>query len=206
MDDRAEMLEILDPDGQPSGRQKPRGEIHRDGDWHRAFHLWIVRERRLVLLQRRARSKDLAGGLIDVTVGGHMRPGETLPDMLREVEEELGVEVRPGELHYLGTFREQRQYRDALDREFQETYLLLDDRPLEHYTLDCREVSVLYEAPLEAVLGLYRQGGHLAAAGWDCQQRHNNALLIEADLIEQARAGTTAALELVRQRLADRQS
>jgi hypothetical protein len=37
----------------------------------------------------------------------------------------------------------------------------------------------------------------VAAAGWDCQQRVNDALLIADDLIAPARAGTLAALERV---------
>lgn len=197
-----EPLELLDDAGLPLGAGKARAQVHADGDWHRAFHLWVVREGRLVLFQRRARAKDLEGGRIDVTVGGHVRLGETLVDVVREAEEEIGLQVRPGDLTYLGSARSVRRYHDALDREVQDVYVVRDERPLSAYGLACDEVEVLYEVPLERAINLYREGAYIAVAGFDCQQRANNALLVEADLIPQGRALTAGALERIRDWLA----
>ena len=41
--DPTELLEVLDGYGHPTGIAKPRAAIHVDGDWHQAFHCWIVR-------------------------------------------------------------------------------------------------------------------------------------------------------------------
>lgn len=195
--DAAELLALLDHDGNPTGALKARGEVHRDGDWHRAFHLWVVHDDGLVLLQRRAPGKDLAGGKVDVSVAGHERPGETLVDVLREAEEEIGLVLRPGDVEFLHTQRSERRYpHDAVDREFQDVYVaLVPTRELSDYALDCAEVTVLYEAPVTRLVGLYRDGGSLPVAGWDCQQRRNDALLIDDDLIEEGRAGTLVSLE-----------
>lgn len=193
------MLEVLDEAGLPTGALKARAAIHRDGDWHRAFHLWVMHPDGHVLLQRRARQKDLAGGKVDVSVAGHVRPGETLLDILREAEEEIGLVVRPGDLTFLQTMRSERRYPSGeVDREFQDVYVtLVTDRALHEYFMDCREVAVLYEAPLARVLALYRDGGSLPVAGWDCQQRRNDALLIEEDLIAEGRVQTAALLASV---------
>ena len=193
-----ELLELLDDDGAPLGRGKERARVHADGDWHRAFHLWVVREARLVLLQRRSRRKDLEGGRVDVSVGGHVRVGETLIDIVREAEEEIGLVVRPGQLVFLGSIRSVRTYEGALDREVQDVYAVRDERPLTGYVLACDEVDVLYEVPVERAIDLYREGRYVAAAGYDCQRRVSNALLVEDDLIEQGRAHTARALERVR--------
>ena len=197
--DGDEILEVLDEEGLPTGRVKPRGEVHRDGDWHRAFHLWVVHPNGHVLLQRRASGKDLAPGKVDVSVAGHVRPGETLLDMVREAEEEIGLVVRPGQLDFLETIRSERSYPSGvMDREFQDVYVtMVDGRGLQDYALDCREVSVLYEAPVRRLWALYREGGSLPVAGWDCQRRRSDALLIEDDLIAQARAETAASLARV---------
>lgn len=183
----SERLDVLNPAGLPTGEQKARDEVHRDGDLHRTFHLWIVREGRNVLMQRRSQSKDLEPGKLDVAVGGHFGAGEALPDVLREVEEELGFRVSLGELEYLCTFHALREYEGLRDNELQETYLLRRDAPLESYTLNLNEVDVLYELPLEGALGLFRNGTPLAAPGYDAYGRQNNALLVADDLIEQAR-------------------
>ncbi len=197
MADAAESLDLLDEHGDPTGETKPRAAVHRDGDWHRAFHLWVMHPDGYVLLQRRSRTKDLAPGKVDVSVGGHLRAGEIWLDALREAEEEIGLEVGPADVEFLGTERSERCYPDgSIDREFQDVYVtLVPDRALHDYHLRCDEVLVLYEAPLEWLIELYRDGRPLPVAGWDCQRRHNDALLVSEDLITEGRAGTLASLE-----------
>ena len=197
MADDTELLDLLDEHGRPTGRAKRRAEVHRDGDWHRAFHLWVVHPDGYVLLQRRSHTKDLAAGKVDVSVGGHLRAGEIWLDALREAEEEIGLEVGPADVDLLGTERSERRYPDgSIDREFQDVYVaLVPDRALHDYHLRCDEVLVLYEAPLARAIELYRDGRALPAAGWDCQRRRNDALLVPEDLIAEGRAGTLASLE-----------
>lgn len=189
---------MLDADGQLTGITKPRAEVHRDGDWHRSFHLWIVKEGRYVLFQRRAKSKDLEPNKIDITVGGHLAAGETVRDALREVEEELGLRVALKELVYVETRRAERSYAVASDREFQEVYLLRCDQELSAYNLNPQEVYALYELPLERAIALYRDGAPQFAAGYDAYQRVNNALLIDDDLIVQAKVDVLDTLIKIR--------
>ena len=194
-----EQFDILTSAGAPTGETKPRGEVHRDGDWHRSFHLWIVKNGTHVLLQRRSVSKDLEPGKVDVSVGGHYSAGETLAEVVREVEEELGLFVRPDDLHFLETRQVERRYENAVDREFQDIYALKNDQPLDHYYLTCNEVSVLYEIAIDKAIELYRDGGFAPVSGFDCQGRVNNALLVEEDLIEQARKDTLGVLGLIQE-------
>ena len=202
-----EPLEVLNPLGQPTGETKARAAVHRDGDLHRTLHLWVLSNQgAYVLMQRRALGKDLEPGKLDVAVGGHFRAGETLPDVLREAHEELGMTVQPGELTYLGTFRATRHYPGVIDDELQESYLLVRDVPLTSYQLDPVEVEVLYELPLGGAVALYEHGAPLAAAGYDAQGRRNDALLIADDLIEQARGDVAARLRQIQTLLARAQT
>lgn len=190
-----ELLDVLAEDGTPTGETKPRAAVHRDGDLHRVFHLWIVKDGASVLVQRRSPGKDLAPGKLDVTVGGHLRAGEGWPSGLREVEEELGVAFELHDLERLGTFRSERTYPHAVDREVQEVFAVRCEIPLDEYRLDPVEVDVLYEVPIGRAIELWRDGRHVPAPGWDSQLRVANALLYEADLIQEGRDATVAALE-----------
>jgi isopentenyldiphosphate isomerase len=196
-DEAGEVLDLLDEHGTPTGATKARADVHRDGDWHRAFHLWVMHPDGYVVLQRRSRAKDLAPGKVDVSVGGHLRAGEIWLDALCEAEEEIGLTLGPGDVEPLGTVRSERGYPDgSLDREFQDVYAMLaEGRELQDYELRCDEVAVLYEAPLERLIELYREGRPLPVAGWDCQQRRNDALLVPEDLIAEGREDTLEALE-----------
>jgi isopentenyldiphosphate isomerase len=193
-DEGDERFDVLDRQGAPTGRARTRREVHADGDWHGAVHVWIVDGENRVLLQRRAPGKDLAGGRIDVSVGGHLRAGETWPEALREVEEELGVTVGPEDVAPLGSVASERLYADAIDREHQQVFALRLDRELRQYVPDPAEVDVLYLVPLARALRLWRDGAHVPAEGRDAQGRPAHALLHEGDLIQEGRAGTLEEL------------
>ena len=195
MNEAEEYIDVLDENGRSTGERELRSQAHRGGSWHRVFHLWVAREDGTVLLQRRARLKEVAPGKVDVTVGGHLLAGETVFDAVREVEEEIGLEVARERMRHLGTWRTELRQGELIDREHQEVFALINDWPLEQYSLDCSEVEVLYELPLARALDLYRSGVPVPAPGFDCQQRVNNALLIDDDLIEPARLTTLAQLE-----------
>src|SRR5688572_23762833 len=116
----AELIDVLDAEGRSTGESKARWEVHRDGDWHRAAHVWVVRADGHVLVQRRALVKQIEPGRLDVSVGGHLVAGELEVDVVREIEEELGLVLPFGSLTYLGTAVTERTYDDYLDREFQD--------------------------------------------------------------------------------------
>lgn len=196
-DEQHEPLDVLDDKGTPTGQRKARHLVHRDGDWHRSIHIWVVNGDGQVLFQRRAPGKLIEAGKIDVSVGGHFGAGEGLSEVLREVDEELGFLPSVDELTRLDSRQTERFYDDAIDREFQDVYALRRDAPLNTYQLDCSEVTVVYEAPIAGAIELFRNGTPLAVAGWDCQGRVNNALLHEDDLIHRARSETVKILELL---------
>ena len=198
----AELLDVLDAEGRPTGERKPRAAVHRDGDWHRTVHVWVVRSDGHVLVQRRAAGKQVEPGKLDVSVGGHLVAGELDVDVVREVEEELGLVHTFGSLTYLGTAATDRSYGDYLDREFQDVYAVADDTPLGQLSLRESEVDVVYEVPLEGAIELFRHGRYVAAGGYDSQRRVNNALLLAEDLPSQGACVLAAELERVKAWLA----
>src|SRR5262245_11662165 len=40
--DPEEPFDLCDDEGHLLGRSKARALVHRDGDWHRSLHLWVV--------------------------------------------------------------------------------------------------------------------------------------------------------------------
>jgi isopentenyldiphosphate isomerase len=131
MDD--ELLDVVDEHGRRLG-VKRRGDVHRDGDWHLAFHLWVVRGDG-VLLQRRARDKSSWPGYLDASAAGHLLAGETVQDGLREVQEELGAVYAFADLEPLGVHRVVDGDRSGVaNRELQHVFAVRDDRALEAWT------------------------------------------------------------------------
>src|SRR4029079_15272452 len=127
MDD--ELLDVFDEEGRHAG-VKRRGDVHRDGDWHRAFHLWVVCADG-VLRQRRAADKASWPGYLDASAAGHLLAGEAIADGLREAEEELGAGHAFDALPPLGVHRvAEEQPGGIVNREHQHVFGVVDDRPL----------------------------------------------------------------------------
>jgi len=84
----------VDAPPRPLGALKPRGAVHRDGDWHRSIHLWLIDTEGRMLLQKRSEYKDTHPGLLDVSCAGHITGNdEVLETAVRELEEELGISM-----------------------------------------------------------------------------------------------------------------
>ncbi|XP_052876435.1 nudix hydrolase 3 isoform X2 [Gossypium arboreum] len=76
--EEVEYLDVLTKTGKKTGVSKPRGDVHRDGDYHKAVHAWIFAEStQELLLQKRADCKDSWPGLWDISSAGHISAGDS---------------------------------------------------------------------------------------------------------------------------------
>ena len=165
----SELFDVLRPDGRASGERKPRDVVHRTGEWHAALHLWLIDERGEILFQRRALSKDLAPGKVDVGVAGHLIAGETWRDALREAQEEVGLLVTPEAVVPLLTLRSERSYPDGRrDFEFQSVVALpVAVHERDQLSPNANELMGLYWLPLSAALALVERGEPQGVRGID---------------------------------------
>lgn len=144
-----EHLDVLNPSGQKTGLSKPRRDVHRDGDYHRAVHVWIFAENtQELLLQLRADCKDSWPGFWDISSAGHISAGDSsLITARRELEEELGVILPKDAFEKIFIFLEECVLNDDtfINNEFCDVYLVttLDPIPLEAFTLQETEVSAV---------------------------------------------------------------
>ena len=98
-----EMLDIYDAAGNCIG-QAPRKACHGNPALlHHTSHVVVFHpEEPALLLQLRRKDKDIRPGKWDTAVGGHLAPGEDyLTGALRELEEELGLQVPAEALQWL---------------------------------------------------------------------------------------------------------
>lgn len=153
-----EMLDIYDEGGRHIG-VKERGAVHRDGDWHRVFHCWVVWRdesgRDLVLFQRRGAQKATFPLYLAVSVGGHYSAGETAVDGLREMREELGFAPPFAALVPCGQRRIDARWMGLIDREIADTFVYVSERPLTGYPVMRPEIADLVAVPVNEGLELF---------------------------------------------------
>ncbi|MCY4022735.1 MAG: NUDIX domain-containing protein [Anaerolineaceae bacterium] len=152
-----EVLDIYDERGRHIG-VKERGAVHRDGDWHRVFHCWVVRRdvdgRDRVIFQQRGAHKATFPLFLGVSVGGHYSVGETPGDGLREMREELGFAPPLAALVHCGQRRIDARWNGLVDREIADTFVYVSERPLTSYPVMQPEVADLVAVPINDGLEL----------------------------------------------------
>lgn len=162
-----ELFDILDENGEKTGRVRERSMVHMDGDIHGTAHTWIVRQRvdggYDLLLQKRARCKDSYAGCYDISSAGHVQAGDDyLPTALRELKEELGIEAFEDELEYAGIHRgymEEMFYgRMFKDSEYSHVYVYRKPVEIKDLALQEEEVERVMWMELEACIRAAKDG------------------------------------------------
>jgi isopentenyldiphosphate isomerase len=156
----SEKLDVFDENFNLIG-QEDRDVIHSKGLWHQTFHCWIVRRhggKNFVLVQKRAHAKKVAPDMLDISAAGHLLAGETKEDGIRELKEELGIDIDIAKMRYLGIRISTSESRGKSNKEFCHVVLLEDDTPLEDYIMPENEVSGLVEIEVNGGLKLLSGG------------------------------------------------
>ncbi|MGH3798536.1 MAG: NUDIX hydrolase [Pseudonocardiaceae bacterium] len=184
------LIDIFNDRYEPVGTEDKK-TAHAQGLWHRTFSALAVNPSTArVILQKKAPGRysfdrpDYA----DITVGGHYQAGETIPEGVREVHEELGLPVSYGDLHPIGLRQTAVTLAaDYIEREFQHWHLLPLDVALEEIPLADAEVSGLVDIDLDDALRL--ADGHTDvvparyATRTDTGLRYSEATLTRAELV-----------------------
>lgn len=149
-----ELLDAFDDQGRHLGAVG-RTDVHRRGLWHQVAHILLVADRPagpVAILQRRSRSKRTFAGLVDLSATGHLTAGEHPRDGIRELREELGIDVDRAELYALGVRRLVDSTPEGINRELAHVFLARSDEPLATYRPAPDEVEGVIEVSIAALL------------------------------------------------------
>ena len=184
------LIDIFNDRYEPVGTEDKK-TAHAKGLWHRTFSALAVNPvTRRVILQKKAPGRysfdrpDYA----DITVGGHYHAGETIPDGIREVHEELGLPIAYTELHPIGLRQTAVTLApDYIEREFQHWHLLPLDLDLDAIPLADAEVSGLVDVNLDDALALADGDVDTIPARYatrtDTSLQYSEAALTSTDLV-----------------------
>ena len=120
-----ELLDVLDSYGNKTGITKDKDEIYKTGEWFRSVHIWIINDNNELLLQKRSPNKTTFPNLWAVSVSGHVMAGESsLDTVIREIKEELDIDVNKEDCKYLFTVKRQNMFKNCINRVFDDVYLV----------------------------------------------------------------------------------
>lgn len=126
-----EYLDIYDYEGNPKGITVPRG-YHGKDDWFLCIHAYIMTHDKQFLIQRRSLEKEYFPGIWDITTGAVLSGEEPIHAAVREVKEELGLDVSQFKNYCIG----RSHCYDCLNI----VYLFLGEVNVENLSLQKEEV------------------------------------------------------------------
>ena len=119
-----EMLDVLDENGVKTGEVLTRKELHKRGLWHKLIVIAIVDENNRILMQQRSLTKDTNPGKWDISVAGHVSANQTpIESSIREINEELGIEIEDEDLNYVLTYKKESERENYIDRQIFDCYI-----------------------------------------------------------------------------------
>lgn len=145
-----ELVDILDRNGNFTGKTALKSEAHKNGWFHPTVQIWFYTRNGRVLIQKRGADKDTHPLLWDVSVAGHIGAGEEMVRAaIRETKEEIGLDIIENDLEKIGVFKSVHKHGDGItDHEFQHTFISELKVPLEKLRKQDSEVEALDLIPL----------------------------------------------------------
>lgn len=144
-----ELVQVVDKERNVLG-VKTRDSVHLDGDWHETFQCWFierVENSYYIYVQKRSANKKDFPSMYDITAAGHLLVGETVEDGVREIKEELGLDVSINELIFLQAIPNSIVFPNFIDNEISLVYLYEVKTPLTFSFVD-EEVEAIFRLQL----------------------------------------------------------
>ncbi len=142
-----EIWDILDQDGNPTGKTMKKGESISEGFYHLGADVWIINSKNQILIQKRSPKKRLSPNVWAMT-GGSVIKGETsLQTIERETQEELGIKLDKSKVQFIKRFKTGNVWID--------TYFIRQDIELKDIVMQEDEVSDVKWATFEEIEELF---------------------------------------------------
>ena len=141
-----ELIDVLDKNGNKTGKIVTRKQVHEQGLWHRIIVVAIIDKDGHLLMQQRSKSKAKNPLKWDVSSAGHVSSGQTSTESaIRETQEELGIDINEEELQYVLTYKDNAKIEeDYIDNQIYDCYIVKKDK------IDIENIKV-QESELEQV-------------------------------------------------------
>jgi isopentenyldiphosphate isomerase len=183
-----------------------REEVHRIGHWHETFHCWFVKKsnkKNYILFQLRSSEKKDFPDLLDITSAGHLLHDEEVADGVREIKEEIGVDLVIDDLISIGIIKDEIITKDIIDKEVAHVFVHLFNQPISNLKLQKEEVSGIVQIDFESFYDLWINGReHIEVEALELNVKHevitSNKVLKKAMFLPHSHSYYSCVLERIK--------
>ncbi len=148
-----ELWDILDEDGNKTGELVARGRPMKQDEYHLVVHVWIRNSKGQFLISKRTPNKTFPN-MWETTGGSAIKGEDSLSAALREVREEIGINLSPTNCRCL--FRQKRQHPHFPD--FVDVWLFDEDVDITKVVYQAEEVCGAKWATQEQIFSMIENG------------------------------------------------
>ena len=154
-----EYYDILDENGNKTGEAKSASEVHEKELWHGGVHIWIVNDNNEVLMQKRGDNLEINPGILDISCAGHIIAGESpLEGAIRELREELGIEVNIEDLEYIKMIKNWHQIGDKyMHNTIDYMFIIKKDIPIYNIKIQKEEIESVKYIPIKELHNMFNR-------------------------------------------------
>ncbi len=175
----AEYWDVLDRERQPLGKTHKRGVPLKNGEFHLVVDVVVINSDGRLLIDRRSPRKKNCPNYWEFTSGSVLAGEQSRTGAVRELKEELGLEIEPDRLTLLGS--------SMLDHRLVDTYMLITH-------VDPQQLSLQQDEVAEAKLVTLQQLDEICRTGrtW-CRTTLKNYRGIIEGTVDRLKKGRPAA-------------
>ncbi len=148
-----ELWDILDENRQKTGKTVVRGEHMKQDEYHLVVHVWILNSKGEFLISKRTPNKTYPN-MWETTGGSAIMGDDSLKAALREVKEELGLELSPTYGECLFSYRRQHHYFP----DFVDIWLFKEDIDINDIVYQPEEVCDAMWATPKQIISMIQEG------------------------------------------------
>lgn len=140
-----ELIDVLDENGNKTGEILTKKQIHERGLCHKIIVVAIIDGNGDILMQKRAKNKDVNAEKWDVSVAGHVSSGQTsIEAAIRETFEELGIKIHKEELKYILMYKNNEIINENyIDNQIYDCYIVNREVQLKDIKIQESEVETV---------------------------------------------------------------
>ena len=152
--------DIYNEHDEPCGKTASYDEVHSKGLWHRGVHVILYTPDKKIVMQKRSINLKYHPGEIEISAGGGVDAGEAPEDaIIREIKEEIGIDVYKNELRFLGKTKYNHHTKNQVNRSHIYSYSVCLEKSRLEFSKQNQEVESIFlisKAELKRSLVVHR--------------------------------------------------
>ena len=157
-----ELWDILDANGDKTGRLQERGMPMQAGEYHLVVHIWIMNDDNAFLITKRPPGDGDIAGKWQMTGGCAVAGDDSLKTALKETLEETGLALDPGKGRFFKRYADKHAQDDG--NYFVDVWFFRHDADISEIKLLPGETCDAMWASKETIISMIESGSFLPAS------------------------------------------